>query len=1089
MLDMNTFQNPDAKYGIHPFWFWNGEMAEKEIERQIEEMADKRVTGFFLCARQGMSVPYLSDQWFQKVEYAVDIAAKHHMDVWLYDEYPYPSGMAGGEVTLEHPDAKQSILHHTVKKVDGSKKAEVELPWGKVLFAKAVPLDSESGERKWAHAIDVKQSIGNLQVEPVYQKTGLTTYNQKRFFTYNPKKIVNWIAPAGEWEIHCFLEGEINDFKYYGTFVDPCHTEAMATFIKMTHERYAQKLKKHFGKTIKGMFTDEIHLLGRYPWSPRFVPFIKQKYGYDIRDYLHLLLYQDGDLAPKIRYHYFQANHLLFRDAYHKQVHDWCEQYGLEYVAEVPSVRMAAQTYSHIPGGDSAHEKLGRSLDWILKRYFYSLRANPKMISSLSQQLGRERALIESFHSVGWSMTLQDAKWMIDRLAAFGVNFFNFHAFFYTLDAMVKHDAPPSQFLQNPYWQHYRKLGDYTRRMSYIMSEGTPVRPIAVLDPTTSLWTHLANPFTSFTYTGKDEAEKEKLEKLKQHWADLCFQLTTHYKDYDHLDPELLATAKISDRQMTIGNATYSLLIIPPITNLETDAWQKIKQFIEAGGTVIANGLLPYERIDEEEGIFAEIKMTFGLASEAKINFWEGEQQDLLTYYTKGERNAIFIPCTADHPLQDRIQTLFKIVDQYLQEEIQFKVKNDAKSFLLQQRRYDDRTEIVFLSNQEGDPHQAKLYMKRKDIVITKLNVETGEEEPLLATWIDDHWCLELDFAPYQSQLIKISENQIENNESFQKSESTVWKINAEDNWDVMPLQANMLRLAEFDLQLPAHGEANCTVQAKTFIDQCEDLANKHSLPVQFKQTFGTPMNVKMAYPINVSYRATFKVETRPSRCSLVMDRHAIQGKLHILINGAIVNQAHCHQKFVYDHNNIVCDIGPMIKQGENIVEVKGKIQHDWEGVVDPLYVKGDFGIDFSNDLQPILSDLPKNAPTIVGPYCKLPYYAGTIHFQRKVKIDRLPETASFTLQFSQFEYFHECAEVIVNGHSLGVKAWSPYNWEGKTSILSEGKNIVEVKVTNTLVGLLEGKYFDDATHTLKDVRKIDREKLRRKGWETIEQK
>ncbi len=558
MLDMNTFQNPDAKYGIHPFWFWNGEMAEKEIERQIEEMADKRVTGFFLCARQGMSVPYLSDQWFQKVEYAVDIAAKHHMDVWLYDEYPYPSGMAGGEVTLEHPDAKQSILHHTVKKVDGSKKAEVELPWGKVLFAKAVPLDAESGERKWAHAIDVKQSIGNLQVEPVYQKTGLTTYNQKRFFTYNPKKIVNWIAPAGEWEIHCFLEGEINDFKYYGTFVDPCHTEAMATFIKMTHERYAQKLKKHFhfGKTIKGMFTDEIHLLGRYPWSPRFVPFIKQKYGYDIRDYLHLLLYQDGDLAPKIRYHYFQANHLLFRDAYHKQVHDWCEQYGLEYVAEVPSVRMAAQTYSHIPGGDSAHEKLGRSLDWILKRYFYSLRANPKMISSLSQQLGRERALIESFHSVGWSMTLQDAKWMIDRLAAFGVNFFNFHAFFYTLDAMVKHDAPPSQFLQNPYWQHYRKLGDYTRRMSYIMSEGTPVRPIAVLDPTTSLWTHLANPFTSFTYTGKDEAEKEKLEKLKQHWADLCFQLTTHYKDYDHLDPELLATAKISDRQMTIGNAT-----------------------------------------------------------------------------------------------------------------------------------------------------------------------------------------------------------------------------------------------------------------------------------------------------------------------------------------------------------------------------------------------------------------------------------------------------------------------------------------------------------------------------------------------------
>lgn len=1089
MFDLKTFQNPDAKYGIHPFWFWNGEMSEKEIERQIKEMADKRVTGFFLCARQGMTVPYLSDEWFQKVEYAVEIAAKYHMEVWLYDEYPYPSGMAGGEVTLEHPDAKQSILHHSVEKIEGGKIVQIELSWGKVLFAKAVPIDPQTKAPIWNDAIDVKEYIGNIQVEPVYQKTGLTAYNQKRFFTYNPKKMLNWTAPDGEWEIHCFLEGEINDFKYYGTFVDPCHTEAMTTFIQTTHERYAQKLKKHFGKTIKGMFTDEIHLLGRYPWSPRFVSFIQEKYGYDIREYLHLLLYQDGDLAPKIRYHYFQANHLLFREAYHKQVHDWCEQYGLEYVAEVPSVRMAGQTYSHVPGGDSAHEKLGRPLDWILKRYFYSLRANPKMISSLSNQLGRDRALIESFHSVGWSMTLQDAKWMIDRLAAFGVNFFNFHAFFYTLDAMVKHDAPPSQFLQNPYWQHHRLLGDYTARMSYLMSEGTPVRPIAVLDPTTSLWTHMGNPFSSFAYTGKDEAEKEKLEQLKQHWADLCFQLTTHYEDYDHLDPELLERAEFSDGQMTIGKAKYSILIIPPITNLETDAWQKIKQFIEAGGTVIANGLLPYEKIDEEEGIFAEIKMTFGLASEAKIDFWEGEQQDLLTYYTKGKKNAFFIPCTVGQPLQERMQALFKIVDQYLQGGIQFKVDDDAKSFLLQQRRFDDGAEVVFISNQEGDTHQAELFIKRNDIEISKLNLETGLEELLHATWSEDGWKLGLEFAPYQSYLIQIKENQVEMVDSFTADEPAVLDINTADNWDMKPLQENMLRLAEFNLELLAHGEATCTVQAKTFIDQCEDLANKHTLPVQFRQTFGTPMKVKMAYPIDVCYQTAFKVERLPSHCLLVMDCQAVQGELEISINGSIVGQDRFHQKFVYDHNNVVCDIQSLIKQGENTVEIKGKIHHDWEGVVDPLYLMGDFGVDFSNNLQPVLTDLPKNAPTIVGPYKGLPYYAGAVRFQRKVQIDRLPETANFTLRFSEFEYFHECADVMVNGHSLGVKAWSPYKWEGKTSILSEGENIVEVKVTNTLIGLLEGKYFDDDSHTLKDVRKIEKEDLHRKGRESIEQK
>lgn len=36
----------------------------------------------------------------------------------------------------------------------------------------------------------------------------------------------------------------------------------------------------------------------------------------------------------------------------------------------------------------------------------------------MQRQLGHEFAMDESFHSVGWSMTLQDAKWMIDRLGA-----------------------------------------------------------------------------------------------------------------------------------------------------------------------------------------------------------------------------------------------------------------------------------------------------------------------------------------------------------------------------------------------------------------------------------------------------------------------------------------------------------------------------------------------------------------------------------------------------------------------------------------------------------------------------------------------
>ncbi|UJF34894.1 hypothetical protein [Paenibacillus hexagrammi] len=61
--------------------------------------------------------------------------------------------------------------------------------------------------------------------------------------------------------------------------------------------------------------------------------------------------------------------------------------------------------------------------------------------------------------------------------------------------------------------------------------------------------------------------------------------------------------------------------------------------------------------------------------------------------------------------------------------------------------------------------------------------------------------------------------------------------------------------------------------------------------------------------------------------------------------------------------------------------------------------------------------------------------------------------------------------EVTVNGESLGVRAWSPYTWSGNTAYLKKGSNQIEVRVTGTLIGLLEGQYFDYENHRITDIR------------------
>lgn len=1171
-FDAAAFRQPPTEYRIHPFWFWNGDMEDEQIEAQIGEMAAQGVGGFFVCARQGLKVPYLSEAWFAKVRVAVEAAAKRGMHVWLYDEYPYPSGIAGGEVTLMHPEAKHYTLEHASRRASVGERTRMELPWARVLYAKAVPVGA-SGKRGWEEAVDLGDCIGSTQTEPVFQKAGLTAYNRKRFFTYRTALQLEWTAPPGEWEIVVVQEKEIDDFKYYGTFVDPCNREAMAAFIRLTHDKYARYLGEYFGNTVKGMFTDEIGLLGAVPWSPQLCEAFRQRTGYELKDHLQALLYADAPEAPRIRYDYYQTIHLLLRENYHKQVHDWCERHGLEYVAEVPSVRMTTQLFSHVPGGDSAHEKLGRPLEWVLDHQADHFRCNPKIVSSLARQLGRERNLIECFHSVGWSMTLQDAKWMIDRMAALGTNFFNFHAFFYTLDGLTKHDAPPSQFLQNPYWAHFRKLGDYTGRISYLMSRGEPDIEIAVLQPTTSLWTLMGNPFHGFSYGGNDEEEKARLMRLRRDWVKLCAGLTLSGRDYDHLDAELLAEAAVEDGQLCVGPVRYSVLILPPMTNLESAAWRKIREFLQRGGTVIGLGLLPYEPIEPGEPIAAAVRAAFGLEADPSGSYWSEASSAAAASGTsggdlrQGSGNAYFLAWNGEDPAAGK--RLGELLDRLLPRAVGLETEaDDGAPFLMQTRRIADGRYAVFVSHQEGGtrsvtlkadpallfggsgnaawpkpsrgsteparmrpPGDAGEASRPRPLSVrwSELSLETGEESGPLAAQAADGCALPLTFAPYESKLLLLTaagpteaagggespgpeaaaeyeepsglaaaadygelsgpeaaaadgKRAGRGTERADMPQAWQWTVDAAGEWELKPLGPNAVRLDRFRMTIQteeggtAGEEQGDWVEVKTLIDQCADLSERRGLPVAMSQLFGTPMKLSLSYPLRVRYTVEFAVEALPESCRLLMDAGAVSGDWTIRINEGARGREHFRPDFLYDHRNVSCDILPLLREGVNLLEVEVTAAHDWDGLVDALYVTGSFGVRCEQEASEnggapravLTAPVLRAGQLDAGPYPGLPYYAGQLSLRRSVTLDSLPDEPVFRLTFAGWdEHFHDCAEVFVNGLPLGVRPWTPYEWTGDASLLREGENELEVRVTNTLAGLLEGRRFDYANHQL----------------------
>src|SRR5207247_2458684 len=97
-------------YAMVLWWFWNSAMTEDEIVRHLDEIRHAGVRAVMIWPYYGVSIEYLSPQWFERVRFAVDQARRRDMRVWLMDEGGYPSGFVGGRISTQYPALRMQVL-------------------------------------------------------------------------------------------------------------------------------------------------------------------------------------------------------------------------------------------------------------------------------------------------------------------------------------------------------------------------------------------------------------------------------------------------------------------------------------------------------------------------------------------------------------------------------------------------------------------------------------------------------------------------------------------------------------------------------------------------------------------------------------------------------------------------------------------------------------------------------------------------------------------------------------------------------------------------------------------------------------------
>lgn len=518
------FLSPKAEFTPFPFWFWNDELSEAEIERQMREFLNKGVDGFIIHPRIGLPrrIGYLTDEYFHYVRYAVELAEKLGMRVILYDEAMYPSGSCHGEVVKENP-----------------------------AFA--------SRGLRMSETPDLKEGD-----EPV----AVLTENGKRWY---------FIESFSGGTIRGLFEGEDDGQPEAPRSADLLNPEAVACFIRHTHDRYWQKLREHFGKTVIAMFTDEPNILGRcaekdmIPWSRGLLEEFMREGG--LTGDLYALFTECGqERSERAQEVYRRTVHKRMCASYYGQIAAWCRAHGVWMTGHPEkSTDIGYLQQFDIPCQDVVWRFVAPEEE---KGIVGEHSTMAKCSSDSARHRGKRRNGNECFGCCftpenPHQLSKADMKWYLDWLFVRGVNLIVPHAFYYSVRGSRKDERPPEVGMHSGYWEEYRQITDYIKRMCWLLTDSVNQAKVAVLCSSQELSWEMAKP------------------------------LFENQIEFNYLEEELLEDAECTSEGLLIAQQRYLVILTDGRVREETR--RKLRRLEDRGIKVIRcrEGSVPVAEVKE----------------------------------------------------------------------------------------------------------------------------------------------------------------------------------------------------------------------------------------------------------------------------------------------------------------------------------------------------------------------------------------------------------------------------------------------------------------------------------------------------------
>lgn len=453
--------------GLFPFWFWNTAMDAERIRAQLDAFAAGGCSGALIHPRQGYPGAYLSARWRELVGLACREGATRGLAIGACDEFPYPSGNAGGLPVLGRPERWATELVHREFVAEGGP-VTWDLPAGAVLACAAFPLTTAGVT--WSTRRDLAGDVGVRFRQETYREAerDLSAYNGRRYFACDPAPCLETVLPPGRWLLTAAVQTVALHRKYVGAAADTLDAEAMGAVLAATLPGYE-------GIPLRALFVDEIEPAA---WSRHLPGWFREATGEDLAPLLPALVRADHPRAAEVRSALDAIRRARFAAAFLVPLRAWCRTHGAT-LCEERGLHRLDDAGADIPGCDPGHTRAGAARHDLLGT---ELRRNARAAAAAARG---GPALCEFGHSLGWGATLEDLRLLADGLQLHGITHLIAHAAFASTAALRKHDAPPSFFIQQPWWHLHRRLAE---RVALIQGAfaGTRAEPEVIVPPGTS---------------------------------------------------------------------------------------------------------------------------------------------------------------------------------------------------------------------------------------------------------------------------------------------------------------------------------------------------------------------------------------------------------------------------------------------------------------------------------------------------------------------------------------------------------------------------------------------------------------------------